>query len=161
MKNRETSQMLKFGWIGLTFCLATAASTGYGLDLPGRIYADPVGSAMLDNTFTLTDLDLVMNNTEDRVGVRAKMCDSFSDLPCNRIYFNFPQLRLDKEKNLVMLGDTPVATYRPHGMRVTVNKDYHLGYEVTSKTMDSGFKKSVGRYMQVYLEPKAANQQSK
>ena len=135
---------LKMKEIGLVLCVSAMVTSGYGVDQPGRIYADPIGSTQVDNSHVMDNVALIINNTEDRVGARAKMCQSFSDSPCERIMFNFPQLSLDKEKNLILLGDKPIAKLQRHGMRVTVNKDYRLGYEITSNTTDTGFDKTKG-----------------
>ena len=133
----------------------------YGLDKPGRIYADPIGSVAIDNTRVMDSLAMIINNAEDRVGARAKMCQTLSDVPCERLVFNFPQLRLDKSTNQILMGDKPVATLNRHGMRVTISKIYRLGYDISDKMTDSGFDKNEGKYLRVFLEPKSSESADK
>ncbi len=119
---------------------------------PQALYAEPVGDNVLYRVYDTIDLALVMNNGEDRVGARAKLCNEYSEAPCDRIMFVFPQLRLDKKNNRIYWGDAAVAKFHPWGMRVTLDKGYRLKSKEMSKPVDKGFNRTQEKFLQVYLE---------
>jgi len=143
----------KVVWMAIVMAGVASAIQVDAFDPAGRIYAEPLGSTQVDNMHTIENVALILNNTEDRVGARAKLCQSYSDSPCERMMFNFPQLHLDKDRNVILLNDKPVAQLQRHGMRVNINKEYHLGYDIASITTDTGFDKNKGKQLRVYLEP--------
>jgi len=116
-----------------------------------RIFGEPVGSNIINRSSYSSVKPALVLIHGDRIGGRATLCKTYSDTPCDEQNFLFPQLRLDRAKNLVLYAKTPVATYRSHGDRITPTKEYRL----RCKTVPKLFNKETGRTvdtLQIFLE---------
>lgn len=150
-------------------CLTALLAAGWTLvraqDNPqgGRLMAEPVGSSQFweSEYDSGIDLYLVVNREKDRVGARFT-CEYEPGLWeyqsfCGDLRFVFPQLRYDPEKKAIMSGTEIVAKTAGFGTGFHVSRNYQLGYEIVSKTEDTGFERKQRKFVQVYLEPKSVD----
>ncbi|MBI4249103.1 MAG: hypothetical protein HY611_06335 [Elusimicrobia bacterium] len=111
------------------------------------------------NTYTAKEVELVLNDTEDRVGAKFYMRRRIgrprggSIHSSRSVLFRFPQLRVNRQTREILIGDDVVASYTTGWFgRVKLSKNYRLGYEVQKRAEDDGFNYRDVSYVKVYLE---------
>jgi hypothetical protein len=139
----------------------TLAAAETSLD---KIAAKAVGSNTLDASLTQThltvDLNLILNNDKDRVGVNALVCDADTtneegDIQnCQEFTFVFPGLSYDKGSKQLFSGSEIVGR-KSFFKGVSLNKGYKLTYKISSQPADFGFNRGTVKTLEVFLAKSA------